>query len=283
MPQRRLVAFLECAGNGRTRFEPLPPGTPWGNDAAGNAVWEGVPLAHLLDLAGVGEDAVDVVSQGGDFAAMRRGLPLSVARDPDTLLVLRMNEESLSLGHGGPVRLLVPGWAGIASTKWLTGLEMLDDAFAGFWNADNYVYWSDDGTPLQPVREMGVKALLSAPTDGAVLAPGLRSISGYAWSGYGAIRQVETSVDEGVSWQIATLTRSGRRGWVRFTAPWQASPGTCQILARATDERGLRQPLTAAWNAKGYGQNGIHRISVTVTDASQDGLATRTSEGKEQS
>ena len=82
MPQRRLVAFLECAGNGRTRFAPLPPGTPWVNDAAGNAVWEGVPLAHVLDLAGVREEAVDLVSQGGDFPAMRRGLPISVAVIP---------------------------------------------------------------------------------------------------------------------------------------------------------------------------------------------------------
>jgi DMSO/TMAO reductase YedYZ molybdopterin-dependent catalytic subunit len=238
-----------------------------------------VPLAHLLDLAGVGEAAVDVVSQGGDFPAMRRGLPLAIARDPDTLLVLRMNEEPLSVGHGGPVRLLVPGWAGIASTKWLVGLEVLEEAFAGFWNADTYVYWSADGTPLQPVRELGVKALLSAPVDGAVLPAGLTSLSGYAWSGYGAIRQVERSLDGGVSWQIATLQRSGRRGWVRFTSPWNAAPGSHQLLARATDERGLQQPHQAAWNAKGYGQNGVHGIEVTVAD----GLATHMSEGKGQS
>ncbi len=264
MPQRRLVAFLECAGNGRTRFEPLPPGTPWRNDAAGNAVWEGVPLAHVLDLAGVRDGAVDVVSQGGDFPEMRRGLPVAIARDPETLLVLRMNGEPLTVGHGGPVRLLVPGWAGIAATKWLVGLEVLDAAFTGFWNADNYVSWSGDGTAIRPVREMSVKSVLSAPTDGAVLAPGRTTIRGYAWSGYGAIRQVETSVDGGGSWQVATVERSGRRAWVRFTSSWHAQPGRSQILARATDERGLQQPLQTEWNAKGYGQNGIHGIQVTV-------------------
>ena len=131
MPQRTLTAFLECAGNGRTRFTPVPDGTPWGNDAAGNAIWEGVPLGLVLDLAGIHDGAVDVVSQGGDFPEMQRGLPLAVARDPDTLLVLRMNGEPLPVAHGGPVRLLVPGWAGIASTKWLVGLHVLDHRLRG--------------------------------------------------------------------------------------------------------------------------------------------------------
>ena len=89
---------------------------------------------------------------------MQRGLPLAVARDPETLLVLRMNGEPLPVAHGGPVRLLVPGWAGIASTKWLVGLHILDHAFAGFWNSDNYVFWGVDGTPQRPIREMAVKS-----------------------------------------------------------------------------------------------------------------------------
>lgn len=264
MPQRGLTAFVECAGNGRTRFDPLPPGIPWRNDAVGCAVWEGVPLAAVLELAGVRVGAVDVVSQGGDFPTMRRGLPLSVARDADTLLILRMNDEPLPAAHGGPVRLLVPGWAGIASTKWIVGLEVFENTFAGIWNSESYLEWGDDGTPLRPVREMGVKSVLSAPTHGAILRPGFTTISGYAWSGYGAIRQVETSIDGGKNWQFASLARSGRRAWVRFTFPWHATPGTYQILARATDERGLRQPQQAAWNAKGYGQNSIHRITVSV-------------------
>jgi sulfane dehydrogenase subunit SoxC len=264
MPQRRLTAFVECAGNGRTRFDPLPPGIPWRNDAVGCAVWEGVSLATVLELTGVRDGAVDVVSQGGDFPAMRRGLPLSVARDTETLLVLRMNNEPLPAAHGGPVRLLVPGWAGIASTKWLVGLEVLDNAFAGTWNSESYVEWGDDGTALRPVREMGVKSVLSAPTDGAILRAGLTMISGYAWSGYGAIQRVETSSDGGRSWQVARLERSGRRGWVRFESPWEATPGMHHLLARATDERGLQQPRQAAWNAKGYGQNGIHYITVSV-------------------
>jgi sulfane dehydrogenase subunit SoxC len=265
LPRRRLTAFLECAGNGRTRFAPVPDGTPWRNDAVGNAVWEGVSLATMLDLAGVREGAVDVVTQGADFPAMRRGLPLAVARDPDTLLVLRMNGEPLPVAHGGPVRLLVPGWAGIASTKWLVGLEIIDRAFDGFWNTDNYVYWAADGTALRPVTEMPVKSVISAPRADTVLAPGPVTIAGYAWSGHGAIARVDISLDGGVSWEQAALEQDGRRSWTRFHLPWDATSGRHILLTRATDERGLQQPFAAAWNGKGYGQNGIHQVDITVS------------------
>jgi DMSO/TMAO reductase YedYZ molybdopterin-dependent catalytic subunit len=267
MPQRTLTAFLECAGNGRTRFAPVPDGTPWGNDAAGNAVWAGVPLGLVLDLAGMHDEAVDVVCQGGDFPEMQRGLPLTVARDPDTLLVLRMNGEPLPLAHGGPVRLLVPGWAGIASTKWLVGLHVLDGPFTGFWNSDNYVFWGADGTPQRPIREMAVKSVISAPLQGAVIEPGSTVVAGYAWSGYGAVAKVEVSVDGGVSWQQANLQGTGRRSWVRFRYPWTATQGQHLLMTRATDERRLRQPAVADWNGKGYGQNGIHGIDVIVDEA----------------
>ena len=264
MPQRTLTAFLECAGNGRTRFAPVPEGTPWRNDACGTAIWEGVSLAEVLAQAGVRPGAVDLVAQGGDFPEMQRGLPLSVARDPDTLLVLRMNGESLTVAHGAPVRLLTPGWAGIASTKWLVGLTVLDHAFAGYWNADNYVYWAEDGTALRPVQEMGVKSVIASPQADTRLSAGATTITGYAWSGYGDISTVEVSTDGGETWQAADLERAGRRAWVRFTASWDATPGEHTILARATDERRLRQPVQAAWNLKGYGQNGIHVVAVSV-------------------
>jgi sulfite oxidase len=264
MPQRTLTAFLECAGNGRTRFDPVPEGTPWRNDACSNAVWEGVSLGDVLAQAGVRPGAVDLVAQGGDFPEMQRGLPLSVARDPDTLLVLRMNGEPLTVAHGAPLRLLTPGWAGIASTKWLVGLTVLDRAFAGYWNADNYVYWAEDGTALRPVEEMGVKSIIASPQADERLVAGATTISGYAWSGYGDIATVEVSADGGETWQAADLARAGRRAWVRFSLPWSATRGEHVLLARATDERRLRQPVQAAWNLKGYGQNGIHAVAVTV-------------------
>lgn len=266
MPSRPLTAFLECAGNGRTRFDPIPDGTPWRNDAAGNAEWEGVPLRALLDRAGVRQGTVDVVAIGGDFAGMQRGLPLSVAMDADTLVVWKMNGEALPTAHGGPVRLLVPGWAGIASTKWLLGIEAVDHAFAGFWNADNYVVWTEAGEPVRPVSQMPVKSIIAAPAEGATVATGDQVVAGYAWSGYGAVARVEVSTDGGDTWAEAALETAGRRSWVRFTHIWRAVPGTARLLARATDERGLRQPATTEWNAKGYLMNGIHQVSVTVED-----------------
>ncbi len=265
LPGRPLTAFLECAGNGRTRFDPVPEGTPWRNDAAGNAVWEGVPLRLVLDQAGVRDGAVDIVSQGADFAEMQRGLPLSTALDSDTMLVWSMNGEDLPVAHGGPVRLLVPGWAGIASTKWLVGIEVLDHAFAGFWNADNYVFWNEAGEAVRPVQQMPVKAIIANPGDGETLAAGDQVVTGYAWSGYGAVRRVEVTTDGGDTWTDAALETAGRRSWVRFTLPWHASSGPVSIKARAYDERGLVQPAQAEWNVKGYIMNGIHEVNVTVT------------------
>ncbi len=261
---RQCEAFLECAGNGRTRFEPLPPGTPWRNDAIGNALWEGVSLADLLAAAGIRAGAVDLVTRGGDFAEMRRGLPLAVALDPAVLVALRMNGEPLPVAHGGPARLLVPGWAGIASTKWLVGIEVIERPFDGFWNTDNYVFWDDQGAPLRPIAEMPPKSLIVAPGDGAELSPGLVSIVGWAWSGFGAVQLVEVSTDGGTCWQPATLYAGERTGWRRWEIEWQASPGQHRLLARATDERRLRQPAIAPWNAKGYQMNAIHDITVHV-------------------
>jgi DMSO/TMAO reductase YedYZ molybdopterin-dependent catalytic subunit len=264
LPQRTVEAFLECAGNSRSRFHPLPPGTPWRNDAIGNAVWEGVALADVLDLAGIGCDAVDIVSQGADFPEMRRGLPLSVARDPDVLVVWKMNGAPLPVAHGGPVRLLVPGWAGIASTKWLTGLEAIDRAFDGFWNTDNYVFWDERGNPLRPIAEMPPKSIIVTPGDGDTVGAGSVKIHGWSWSGYARIRVVEVSTDGGRSWRGAETHEGARHGWRRWEALWTAEPGAYHVMARATDERGLTQPILAPWNAKGYQMNAIHQITVRV-------------------
>lgn len=261
---RSQEAFLECAGNGRTRFDPIPPGTPWHDDAVGNAVWEGVALSDVLSLAGVLDGAIDVVTQGADFPEMRRGLPLAAALNPNVLIVTRMNGEPLPVAHGGPVRMLVPGWAGIASTKWLVGIEVMDRPFDGFWNTDNYVFWDEWGTPLRPVAEMPPKSVIVTPRDGEIIASGSRTIAGWAWSGFGPVQLVEVSTDGGQTWEAASVHTGERHGWRRWEAIWQATPGVHQIMARATDERRLRQPRTAPWNAKGYQMNAIHVVDVLV-------------------
>ncbi|MBW3634523.1 MAG: sulfite oxidase [Chloroflexi bacterium] len=260
----RIEAFLECAGNGRTRFDPVPPGTPWRNDAVGNAVWEGVPLGRVLDLAGIKAGTVDIVAQGADFPEMRRGLPLSVARDPEVLVVWGMNGEPLPVAHGGPMRLLVPGWAGIASTKWLVGIEVIDRAFDGFWNADNYVIWDERGDPLRPVAEMPPKSVIVTPAEGQSVSSGPTLVAGWAWSGFGPIQAVDVSTNAGQSWRCADLLPGERRGWRRWEMTWVATPGEHRLRARATDERRLSQPAVAPWNAKGYLMNAIQEIAVVV-------------------
>jgi DMSO/TMAO reductase YedYZ molybdopterin-dependent catalytic subunit len=260
----RIEAFLECAGNGRTRFEPLPPGTPWRDDAVGNAVWEGVPLGLVLEHAGVTLRTVDVVTQGADFPEMRRGVPLATARDPQVLLVWAMNGESLPVAHGGPVRLLIPGWAGIASTKWLTGIEAIDRAFDGFWNTDNYVIWDERGDPLRPVAEMPPKSVIVTPADRESISPGPVRIVGWAWSGFGRVQTVEVSTDAGRRWRTADLQVGERRGWRRWEFNWDAFPGQHRLQVRATDERRLSQPVVAPWNAKGYLMNAVQEIVVEV-------------------
>ena len=266
LPRRSLTAFLECCGNGRSRFHPPAEGTPWRNDAVGNAAWTGVPLPTVLDLAGVQEGAVDVVAQGADFPGMRRGLPLHVARDPNTLLAWEMNGEPLPDAHGGPVRLLVPRWGGIASTKWVVALEVTDHAFAGPYHTETYVFFTERGEPIAPIREMPVKSVIAHPIAHATLPAGDHTIAGYAWSGHGRIARVDVSTDNGATWTPTTITHeAGPLSWVRWEHPWRAAPGPARLRARATDERGLTQPATAPWNAKGYLMNAIHEVAVTVT------------------
>jgi coenzyme F420-0:L-glutamate ligase len=268
MPQRTLVAFLECSGNSRIRFQPATPGTPWRDDAVGNAVWTGVRLADLLGLAGVEPAAVDVVSQGADDPLMRRGLPLRVALDPDTMLALQMNGEDLLAAHGAPARLVVPGWGGIASTKWVTALELIDHRWDGLWNAVEYVLIDESGQVTGRVEEMPVKSVVARPQAGSDIPAGATEVSGYAWSGHGQVELVEISLDGGRTYVPATITeRAGPRAWVRWAYSWLAEPGQVTIRSRATDSTGATQPEVAAWNAKGYQMNAITEIELQVLAA----------------
>lgn len=268
MEPRTITAFLACSGQSRGRFPDEPAeveGTKWGNGAIGNAEWTGVPLVSLLDQAGVRPEAVDVVSQGGDFPEMQRGLPIEVATDPDVMVVWQMNGADLPAPNGGPVRLLVPGWGGIASTKWLVDLEVIDRPFAGHYNSESYVVIDEDGAIVRPVREMPVSSVIVSPLPEAEVAAGPLAIGGFAWSGYAGIERVEVSTDDGANWLEADIVESaGPLSWVRFEAAWEAEPGEAVLQSRAFDQRGLTQPLETAWNAKGYLQNSIYRVPVTV-------------------
>jgi DMSO/TMAO reductase YedYZ molybdopterin-dependent catalytic subunit len=267
MEARTITSFLECSGNSRSRFPDEPEmveGTQWPNGGIGNVEWTGVSLLDILEMAGIQEGAVDVVSQGGDFAEMQRGLPIEMAFDPNVMVVWQMNGEDLPAPNGGPVRLLVPGWGGIASTKWLVGLEIIDHPFEGHYNTESYVIINDDGTIIRPVREMPVKSVITNPVPDAELSAGEQTISGFAWSGYAGIDNVAVSIDGG-EWQDAPIVEeAGPLSWVRFEFSWTAEAGEHTLRSRATDQIALQQPETVDWNAKGYQMNAIWEVPVTV-------------------
>ncbi|MBA3415542.1 MAG: sulfite oxidase [Chloroflexia bacterium] len=268
MEPRTITAFLACSGQSRGRFDDDPTvveGTQWGNGAIGNAEWTGVSLIDILNEAGVQPDAVDVVSQGADFPEMQRGLPIELTTDPDVMLVWQMNGEELPAPNGGPVRLFVPGWGGIASTKWVVGLELIDRPFTGTYNTESYVFIDENGAVVRPVREMPVSSVITSPLPDAAVTAGPVTIGGFAWSGYGGIERVEVSTDDGANWTEAPIVEeAGPISWVRFEAPWDATSGEAVLQSRAFDQRGFGQPVETPWNAKGYLQNSIYRVPVTV-------------------
>lgn len=265
MATSTLTAFLECSGDSRGRFDPQTEGTQWGNTAIGNAEWTGIPLRDVLENAGVQAGVVDLVTQGGDFPEMQRGLPLGHALDPSVMLVWEMNGQPLPVANGGPVRLLVPAWGGIASTKWIVGIEAMDRKFNGPFNSESYVIINEAEEIIRPVEEMPVKSVITGPLPGATLPAGSQTITGFAWSGYGGVARVEVSIDGGATYAEAPITLSaGPYSWVRFEFPWQAAAGTIRLRSRAVDNAGLTQPTDVDWNAKGYQMNEIDEVEVTV-------------------
>jgi DMSO/TMAO reductase YedYZ molybdopterin-dependent catalytic subunit len=251
LPARSVFATMECAGNGRSFLKQRMPGVPWGAGAIGHAEWTGVPLADVLDRAGLQPDAREVVFEGADRGSeadhpepmpFARSLPLKKALDPDTLLVYRMNGEVLPPAHGHPLRLLVPGWYGVASVKWLTGVRVTDRPFHGYYQSVKYTV--QQRTPRGPetvvVGPMAVKAEVIRPQAGTVLGLGMNRLSGVAWAGEEAVERVEVSTDGGRSWALARLV--GLRApysWTLWEYLWEvAEPGPYTLRARAVSASG---------------------------------------------
>jgi DMSO/TMAO reductase YedYZ molybdopterin-dependent catalytic subunit len=273
-PVRTLDVTLECAGNSRTLFDPRPPGTPWGDGAVSTARWEGVPLALLLDRAGPRPGAVEVLFEGRDAGTTRAGtrepyarsLAPDVARHPDTLLVTRMNGAPLPAEHGAPVRLLVPGWYGMASVKWLRRITLLEEPFAGFFQADDYVFRDHpelpDGTPV--TRILPNSRILS-PAGGAGVPAGPVVVRGIAWAGRGPVARVEVSLDGGATWADAELAEAASPYAARA---WQLeghlAPGEHVLASRAHDAVGDVQPASAPWNALGYASNPVRSARIVA-------------------
>ncbi len=266
LPVRRQEVWLECAGNSRIRFDPPGEGNQWDDQAVSNAEFKGVSLSAVLDKVRLLDDAIEVVATGADAANFQRSLPLDIARHPEILLAWEMNGEPIPPPNGGPVRMIVPAWAGIASVKWPIRLEVVNAPFGGYYHSERYIIVDAEGRTVRSVREMPVKSLIAQPADGQTLGAGPHVISGFAWSGLGQIDQVEVSTDDQHTWLPARLIHGeGPFAWTRWESQWTpARPGRTTIASRATDSAGNVQPAQAAWNKFGYLMNAIVTRTVNV-------------------
>ena len=278
LPAITIMGTLECAGNNRLGYYPLPAGEPWGAGAVSTANWRGVPVRTVIERAGVHTTAVELLFEGADRGSIEgrgsdepfvRSLPLAKALHPHTLLVYEMNGKPLPNEHGGPVRLLVPGWYGMASVKWLVRVSAAEQPFTGYFQAQRYVMETVGGGASEPLQEMLVKSIITSPREDETLALGRNIISGMAWSGKGAIREVEVSVEGGNNWHTARLVgdSNGPYAWRQWEYTWEATrPGRHVLRARATDEHGNIQPDAAAWNRLGYANNAVQPMIVHVRE-----------------
>ena len=275
LPARSITAAIECAGNGR-RFFASQQGTPasgtqWGLGAIGVARWHGVPLRDVLERAGLSARAVDVMPEGLDAAVgsqghVRRPLPVEKALD-DVMLAYEMNGEPLPPDHGAPVRLVVPGWIGVASIKWVGSIEVADHQLFSPWNTTQYRLTGPSyGADEPPLTTQAVKSAFELPF-GAALEAGRRyELTGRSWSGRAPIRRVDVSTDGGATYAPAKLHGPNRpNGWVRWRVPFSpGEPGGHQLLARATDEADRTQPDTVPFNDSGYLFGAVVRHPVEV-------------------
>ena len=277
---------LECGGNGRSFFSPQARGNQWTNGGAGCAEWTGVPLAEVLKAAGLKDTAKYTAHYGADphlsgdssKETLSRGMPIPKAMEEHGLLVWQMNGEALSNIHGGPLRLVIPGWPGSLSHKWLTRIWIRDKEHDGqgmtgtsYRVAINPMVpgGKADDKNFRILESMPVRGIVTNPANGARLPAGTREVNlrGAAWAGDLAVSRVDVSNDFGATWTPASLAQpKNRYDWQRWTAALKLpSDGYYELWVRATDANGRMQPHTAGnWNPQGYGGNPMHRVAVLV-------------------
>lgn len=285
---RRLV--IECGGNGRSFFDPPVRGNRWTHGGVACPEWTGVRLSDVLAAARLKPSAVFSGHYGADPAiadaskpALSRGVPMAKLLDDNNLLAWAVNGAPLPLEHGFPLRLVIPGWPGAASAKWLTRIWIRDRRHDG--PGMTGISYKIPIRPLPPpqggakydtanlrdLESMPVRAIITGPADGASFDADAREIDvrGASWAGDFTVKQVEISTDHGKSWELTQLSPpKNRYDWQRWTTRVAApSAGHMEIWARATDERGVSQPLEAEnWNPHGVGANPVHRVTVKFGD-----------------
>ena len=277
LPQITRPVTLECAGNGRAGMTPRPLSMPWMYEAVGTSEWTGIPLAPLIERAKPKANVKDFAFTGADYG-YDKGVPHFYGRSLtpqeiaqlDVMLVWGMNGAPLLPQHGAPLRLIVPGWYGMASVKWLNRIDALTSRYQGFQQVETYRFRAHADDPGTPVNRLHVKSLMKPPgvpdwfTRARWLKPGLVTLTGRAWSGDGVpVEKVEVLLN-GV-WQEAELSPpSDRYAWSAWQIEWDATPGQHTLACRATDAEGHIQPLDAGYNLGGFANNVVHRVTVHV-------------------
>jgi DMSO/TMAO reductase YedYZ molybdopterin-dependent catalytic subunit len=260
------IAVLECAGNGRSFYEPHLPGMQWKQGGVANGKWTGARLRDVLQRAGgVRDSAKHVLFSGEDVPIgkqpkFQRTVEIAKALDPDTILAYQLNGEAIPLEHGMQLRLVVPGWAGDSWVKWVRHVEVLDHEFDGFWMKTAYRHPTHPVAPgtsvppdqMVPVTDLPVKSVIATPAGGWA-RPGRVKISGAAWSNGSPVTKVDVSTDNGASWRAATLgSDQSKYAWRLWELDWKAPAGEYKLMARATDAAGRVQPMVEDWNPSGY-------------------------------
>ncbi len=278
LPTTKLVATHECTGNGRSFFntqqQTPAAGTAWTLGAVGTVEWEGVRLRDVLKKVGLNPDAVSIqatgldanyVNGGVDYGPVRRPFPVEKALD-DALLVWNMNGKPLLPDHGFPLRLVLPGWVGIGSIKWLGSLEVSRTELTSPWNTKWYrMTGGDYPVDAPPLTVNPVRSAWELPWAAKLQKRPAIELTGRSWSGAGPISQVVISADGGSTWSKATIERSKQRGWTQWTWSWPApEAGEHVLMARATDATGRVQPLETPFNDNGYFFDAVVRHPVTV-------------------
>ena len=277
---------LECGGNGRSFFSPPGRGNQWTNGGAGCAEWTGVPLAEVLKAAGLKPSAKYTGHYGADphlsgdttKESISRGMPIEKAMEEHGLIVWAMNGQPLTHIHGAPARLVIPGWPGSVSNKWLTRIWVRDREHDGQgMGGTSYRVAIQPMVPggkaddknFRILESMPVRGIITNPANGTRMPAGTREVAlrGAAWAGDLTVQKVDLSIDYGATWSLANLQPiRNRYDWHRWTANIKLpSDGYYELWARATDSEGRMQPHVAGnWNPQGYGASPMHRVAVLV-------------------
>jgi DMSO/TMAO reductase YedYZ molybdopterin-dependent catalytic subunit len=275
---------IECAGNGRAFFDPPASGGQWTYGAVGCSKWTGVRLADVLKAAGAKSNAVYTGHEGADLhlsgdpkkKTLSRGLPIAKAMDPHTLIAFEQNGDALHVHNGAPVRIVAPGFPGSCSQKWLTRVWVREQVHDGEkMTGDAYRIPNRPVAPGEKVakkdfviiEEMPVKSIITSPMSRS--NPGSREfeVRGHAWGGARGVTELAVSIDFGQTWQKTQLDEPVNpfawQNWrTRVKLP---QAGYYEIWARATNDKGVSQPHAVVWNPKGYLNNSMHRVAVTVS------------------